>query len=280
MIFCFDTSGLNYLHDDAEVEPIVTGLIATNTVWITALNVIEAGITECRDRRTSLLQLQKRLSGGIRPLEIPNRISHNKILAFATGLDRVDLSIGHDHNGIWIALNNPERIDEEMRQELYSWKKELEDVFATTHKSARAEIQELFTSKKEQRPRNATAFLRHYMRNDDLVFEVAAEIYNAVTGTKLHRDKLMSLFQAVPQLLFFLLGWAYAIYRRAILQHNYGSGNAGNIDIWCSIYLPSCDVFVTADEAQFKALRLINKFNQKSCKVYRYSELRKRLLVG
>lgn len=241
--------------------------------------MIEAGITNNTERRISLLKLQKQLARDIRPLQIPSLLLRECAVAYATRKDRRDLSIGKNQNGIWNALNNPERIDGAAQQELYKWKKELEETFRLTHKRGRIQLAKLFESK-EKRPRNAAALLRHYSLNEKFLFDVTADIYETATGAKLKREELFSFFRSTPQWPFFFLGWAYAIYARAIQKKNYGSNNAGNVDIWCATYLPSCDIFVTADAAQFRALRLINIFNQRPCVVLRYSELRTRLIVN
>ena len=278
MIYCFDTSALNHLHDDTEVANLTTGLIVTNTVWITALNVIEVGITEDAERRNSLLQLQRKLTDNRRPLQIPNRLIRERAAAYAARLDRADLSVGEE-DGVWIALSNPQLIDEVLRQELYGWKKELENDFRQAHENARPDFQQLFDSG-VGRPRTAASLLRHYIGNEDFLFELTSGIYEEVTGVKLQREELFQFFRAVPQWPFFFLGWAYAVYARAIRQEKFGRKNAGNIDLWCATYLPSCDVFITEDFAQYKALRLINTFNQRRTKVLLYSRLRQRLLIS
>ncbi len=278
MIYCFDTSALNHLHDDPEAANLTTGLLAANTVWITALNVIEVGITEDAERRNSLLQLQRKLTDDKRPLQIPNRLIRERAAAYAAGLDRAVSSVGKE-DGVWIALSNPQLVNEVSRQELYRWKKELEDDFRQAHEKARPDFQQLFNSGVE-RPRTAASLLRHYSRSEDFLFELTSGIYEEVTGVKLRREELFQFFRAVPQWPFFCLGWAYAVYARAIRQEKFGRKNAGNIDLWCATYLPSCDVFVTEDFAQYKALRLINTFNQRRTKVLLYSRLRQRLLIS
>ncbi len=278
MIYCFDTSALNHLHDDTEVTNLTTGLVVTNAIWITALNVIEVGITEDADRRSSLLQLQRKLTDNRRPLQIPNRLIRERAVAYAAGEDRAASSVGEE-DGVWIALRNPQLIDEASRQELYRWKKELEDDFRQAHENARPDFQQLFDSG-VVRPRTAASLLRHYIDNKDLLFELTSGIYEEVTGVKLQREKLFQFFRAVPHWPFFFLGWAYSIYARAIRQKNFGRNNAGNVDLWCATYLPSCDVFVTEDVAQYRALRLINKFNRRRTEVLLYSRLRQRLLIN
>jgi len=279
MIYCFDTSALNYLHDDPEVANIIVGLTASNTIWITSLNVIEASITNNTERRISLLKLQKQLARDIRPLQIPSILLRESAVAYATRIDRRDLSIGKNQDGIWNVLNNPEQIDSAAQQGLYNWKKKIEDTFRQTHTRGHVHFQKLFESK-EKRPQNAAALLRHYSLNEDFLFDVSADIYETVTGAKLKREELSQFFRSTPHWPFFFLGWAYAIYARAIQKEKYGDNNAGNVDIWCATYLPSCDIFVTADAEQFKALRLINTFNLRPCVVLRYSEFRTRMIVA
>jgi len=61
MIYCFDTSALNELHDEAGAAAITARQLGTTDVRITALNVIEAATTRDSLRRVSLLQLQNGL---------------------------------------------------------------------------------------------------------------------------------------------------------------------------------------------------------------------------
>ena len=46
----------------------------------------------------------------------------------------------------------------------------------------------------------------------------------------------------------FLMGYACAIYQRAVQSQGYGhKSNPGHLDLWSATYLPICDVFVTRD---------------------------------
>lgn len=280
MIYCFDTSALNKLHDDSEMKSLRDGIIATNTVWITALNVIEAGITKDIGRRLSLLQLQKKLSRHRRPLQIPDRLISELAIAYANRSPRGGLSIAEDQDNIWVALNDPEEIDEAARQELYHWKNDLENDFRESHTKARQDFQQLFEIGIATRPQSASSLLRHYLKSEDFLFEAMSDIYKRVTGIKLQREELFPFLRKIPNWTFFYLGWAYSIYMRSIQESNFGRKNAGNIDLWCATYLPICDVFVTDDIKQFKALRLINVFNQRKTEVLLYSRWRQRLLIS
>jgi hypothetical protein len=45
MDYCFDTSAINRLHDDPDQIAVVSGLNATNQVFVTALSIREAVAT-------------------------------------------------------------------------------------------------------------------------------------------------------------------------------------------------------------------------------------------
>jgi len=275
MIYCFDTSALNELHDDVEAAAITAGRLATTEVRITALNVIETASTRDSVRRISLLQLQKRLAGNQRPLQIPNLLIRSLAIAYAGHLESGNLSIGSNEEGIWIALDSPECIDEDSRQELYNWSRTLENDFCETDQNARPHFQQLFTYE-ERRPRNAASLLRLYAKSSDFLFEITADAYEQTTGAKLRKEELFSFFRTVPHWPMFFLGWGYSVYSRAIQREKFGRKNAGGIDLWCAAYLPCCDVFVTSDRPQYKALRLINTFNERKTEVLPYSRWRVR----
>ena len=46
MTFGFDTSAVNGLHDDPESDVMVLGLLETNTIYVTGLNITEIWATE------------------------------------------------------------------------------------------------------------------------------------------------------------------------------------------------------------------------------------------
>jgi hypothetical protein len=48
------------------------------------------------------------------------------------------------------------------------------------------------------------------------------------------------------------------------------------LDLWFAVYLPFCDVFVTHDKDQYRALRFLNVFNSRRphTRIWRWSKLR------
>jgi hypothetical protein len=78
----------------------------------------------------------------------------------------------------------------------------------------------------------------------------------------------------------YFLGYAYAVYRRAIQERDFSERrNAGAIDLGQAVYLTMCDRFITNDRAQYRALRLLNAVNTKGrARVLSYDSFRGRLL--
>ena len=281
MIYCFDTSAINRIHDDPVREPIARGLTATCAVYVSALNIIEACGTRDPLRRGSLISLQKRLSDTRRPLATPNELLQELAIAHAHHRPDAQISITDKQEGIWITLNDPSQIDDAARQEALEWKHSLEAPFREVHEKARFDFQNLFRKHKLPRLRTASGLIRHYCSSEDLLFQVVGDLYLRTTGSTLVAARIRQFLSEVPQWKLYLLGWAHAVFSRAIREQGYGAGrHAGTIDLSCAAYLPSCDWFVTDDNAQRRALRIINTFNSRRTRIISYDEMRKRLLLG
>ena len=78
----------------------------------------------------------------------------------------------------------------------------------------------------------------------------------------------------------FLMGYACAIYQRAVQVQGYGKRNPGHLDLWSATYLPICDVFVTRDKRQRRALKILNKANPRPPQILCYAQWRQSLIAG
>lgn len=280
MIYCFDTSAINRLHDDPERQFLVAGLLATNTLRVSALNVIEAVGTEDEVRRRSLIVLLQRLSHGFRPLATPNTLLKIVVKAHARGDDRLNITSPEEEDSIWIALNSPDELDEETRQEVFQWKTSLEGPFIDAHREARPQLQTLFESGQAERPKSVADVIRYFRDNDQTLLESMQDVYQHCTGQPVSLDQARMFLHDIPYWPLYYAGWAHAIYSRAIKSERYGvRGKPGTIDLWCAIYLPDCNIFVTDDIPQRRALRLLNVLIPKRARIMSYAGMRARLLV-
>jgi hypothetical protein len=280
MIHCFDTSGINRLLDDPEREPILAAILSAGSFRITAFNVVEAAKAKDAHRRACLIELMKRLADGKRPLDRPNTILLNYADAHAAGASAAPVNADENLDGLWIALNQPEMVDEEARNEVLTWASRLEDDFSGTVAADRDQFQALFRRAPLERPNASGATLRAYLNKKEQCRSLIGNVYERRTGKQLTDPGYLTLVREPVWALYFL-GYAYAVHKRAIQEHNFsGSRNAGAIDLAQAVYLTLCDRFVTDDRAQYRGLRLLNVLKMKRhTQVMRYDTFRSRLLV-
>lgn len=280
MIYCLDTSAINRLLDDPEREPIIKALLSTGSVRITAYNVIEAAKTKCKDRRCRLIELMKRLADGKCPLDRPNTILLSYAKAHANGTFTALVNADDQLEGLWVALNQPDLIDEEARQELINWTADWEDDFSEVVAGDRDQFQTLFQKVSSERPKTIAATLRAYLNAEDKYRSLINDVYQKHTQKPLADSAYQVLMQEPAWPLYFV-GYAYAVHKRAIQEHKFQKKrNAGAIDLGQAVYLTLCDRFITDDQAQYRAIRLLNVFNTKrNTQVMRYDHFRDRLLV-
>ena len=258
MEILFDTSAVNFLHDDPAGGAIINGLLATNVVRVSALSVVEAALTAEGERRRSLLRWLKHMTGNHRPLEMPNVLARRAVKEYGRKSQSLDWSIDTDASVVWQVLVDPESVDEALRADLYRLHRSFERDFRLCHERARPHFQSLFPAAAKV-PRRASTFLREHLKRPDSMNRLVNDcFYREVVGTNLPVDETWELFRSVPEIAGFLLGWGHSIHRRAIAREGYGAhNNAGIMDLWFATYLGRVDRFVTADKRQYEALRLI-----------------------
>ena len=268
-----DTSAWNHLLDDPDRELILEKLSSVAIVP-TALAIAEIGATEDPNRRLALLRLIKNVGRDNRPLGTPNQL----IIAACQGYARRDraltLNAGNDAEGAWIALNKPELVDDAAQRMSLEFNKERENVLGQFTQGLREKLKAVFENG-VKRPRSMGALIRHCAQNDDFLYEVVNPIYERAVGESLVRAELWSLLNSLPHWRMFLMGYACAIYQRAVKRHHFGRrNNPGHLDLWSATYLPSCDVFVTGDKRQRRALKILNRGNGRPASIKSYREWR------
>jgi hypothetical protein len=270
-----DTSAWNNLIDDPGLD-LVRAKLRSGTIIPTALAIAEIAATENRERRRGLLRLIKTVGKDNRPLATPNQL----VIAVCQGYARRDqtltLNTGNDAEGSWIAINRPELADDAAQRVALEFNKEREDVLRNFTEGLREELKVVFEN--EKRPPSMGALLRHYAQNNDFLYEVVNPIYARAVGLPLLRCELWSLLNSTPYWRMFLLGYGCAIYQRSVKRQVFGHGNnPGHLDLWSATYLPSCDVFVTADKRQRRALKILNKGSVRPASIRSYREWREGL---
>lgn len=279
MIYGFDTSGLNSLLDDPECDAIAKTLVGVESVRVSALNVIEAIKTPDVNRRLQLLRLMGKLAAGKRPLDRPNSILLSYADAYAAGESRTSVNSDPQLEGIWVALNQPEILDEDALREVTAWATKQECDFAAVVAADRSAIQAKLGLSRPRKVRTAAGTLRAFLGATPECHSLVADIYSRQTGRALDSHDFEKLVKESVWPLY-LLSHAYGIHTRSVrIDRHSASKNAGAIDLSQSVYLTLCDRFVTNDGPQYRALRHLNVLNRKrKTQVLRYAAFRQRLL--
>jgi hypothetical protein len=211
-------------------------------------------------------------------------------LAFVRKETRIPLSVAQDSAPIYRSvLSGSLGLTEDFRAFIRRWHGASEDLFKEAFENARPAFQKLFKEAKTKRPHSRSALIRHYCKHDEFILSYVGPIYKRQFGTDLTTAGLRELFTAVPSWTLYLAGWALSVYERDIQLSGYGSGRKGKsgrkpgtLDLQCAIYLRYCDWFITADQRQRRALRILNVFNPRNprTKIISFEGLKSRMLVG
>jgi hypothetical protein len=273
-----DTSAWNELYNDPKRD-VIAKKLRTTVILPTSVAITELAAIKTLEKRSAILQFMAALGKENRPLASPNEL----IIMACQGYSRRDVSVtinaGDDAQGAWIALKKPGLVDEAAQRIALIFNREREGVLRTFNERLRSDLQSLFQNGVE-RPRSMGVLIRHYAKNDDFLYDVVNPIYERAVGRALTREELWALINSMHYWRMFLAGYVCAIYQRAVKEQGYGhDNNPGHLDLWSAAYLPLCDVFVTHDKPQRRALKVLNMLSQRRARVLSYREWREFLLA-
>ena len=277
----FDNGPLSDLLDERERdrEAIIRGLRVIGVPRVTTMNVIESINIARPELRRAKLDLLSELTGDVWPMQAPNELLAAISRAYTNGSERVDLG----DQGAWTAIKQPDVVTEEMNRESWRWHADREDGFDEMYAGLREELRDgVFTQFPDSRPRSAAALIRYFIgKREDYYDTFLITVFERQTGTKPSHAEFSRFLDRVPAWSIFWIARLYSMYRRSVQLQRYGKrSNAGLHDLDSSIYLPFCDLFITGDDAQRRALRVLNSFNPRRARVVSYRWLRSGFLIG
>jgi hypothetical protein len=185
---------------------------------------------------------------------------------------------------MWWILEDGSRAGDAEQAEAYQWMRSLEDPFIETHRKARDEFYQLWATRPGERPSSPGRLIKTFEQNADGLYGLVKHVFKKETGQHLSQDAMWRLFYIAPEWPLYLAGWAHEIFQRVLQPSNYGpKGKPGTLDLWCAVYLPICDVLVTNDNGQHRALRLLNVLSRRRAgrpktRVLKYETFRRRLI--
>lgn len=279
MVCLFDTSALNQLHNDPDREPLIAGIISGVTVRVSAVNVVEIAMTTNSVRMHSLMQLADRLSCGFRPLDTPEAVLGQVAKMYASGEQKAEVGVSEEREGLCELMNHPDTLDHAGRERLRDWVAHMNSGFRDMHQQTRNRVDEQL----RRDLRTASVTIRHHSSREaeTFILSIVSPMYNYLTNQPLDSfDRVRQFFEHCPHWAAWWGALMYAAWGRAIRTENFGDRyNAGGVDTWSAVYLPLCDVFVTADSAQHRTLRMASAFAGRRTRVISYTAFRRHFLI-
>lgn len=255
--------------------------IAPHQLLVSAANVLEGVCCPSEDRRGVLLRLMFKLSGGCRPLALVGDLFRSEIEAYAIGQASETITIAEEQEGLWIALNAPEEIEQADIDDANRYREEEECEFRQMYEKARPHFQQVLGSSAAKGITSASRLIRHF-RNDERFLKSAVDnfIHVSPLADRL-KGRELEFLQTMPSWQSFFLACAAAVYLRCVQMQNYGhKKNPGYFDLSQAVYLPRCHVYVTHDNSLRKVLRLVAGAMQERTQILSYSQFREIVLRG
>jgi hypothetical protein len=123
----------------------------------------------------------RRLANGKRPLDRPNTILLTYADAHAARVSSAPVNEDENLKGLWIALNEPNLLDQVTREEVLVWAEEREDAFSKIVAEDRCLFQLLFRQAPNERPNTTAATLRAYLNAKEEYRSLISDIYKDQT---------------------------------------------------------------------------------------------------
>jgi hypothetical protein len=272
-----DTSAINHLYDDPNARILTETLNSKSQPLISVFTFMETASTSDSGRRVGLITFLKSITGHNRPVAMPGDLLRRSLEAMSVRASTIDISMGSEYDGVWIALDQPDLIHNDAYKEVLERKRHEEEWYQDMHDLGRPEIQQALTKLSPKERHTLTTFsglIKYYHSNPNLVNLVCDLASHS--GAKVAVDNLLvsTTIQHSEHWRFFLAGMAYGLYARSVKITNFSKHkNPGSVDTQQSIYLATCDVFVTADQQQHDMLRFLTPFGHKKRDVWDYPDL-------
>jgi hypothetical protein len=273
-IIYLDTSAINHLHDDPNASTLTEAIKTKTQPLISVFTFMEIASTSDSHRRLGLLTSLKGIAGKYRPAGMPGDLLRRSLEAISVLASRIEISMGPEYDGVWIALKEPKLIDDDAYKEIMERKRHEEEWYQDMHDQGRPEIQQALAKfpPRERDTLTFSRFMKHYRSSTELVNIVYNLALRSGASVKVDNELVLRTIQCSEHWRFFLAGMAHGLYARSARIRNFSKNkNPGSVDTQQSIYLATCDVFVTADQQQYRMLRLLVPFGHKKREVWKYS---------
>lgn len=273
----FDTSALNKLAADVDWAAIIKAWELLYHIGITETAISEIIATEDETHRKALLDVVKRLLAHGNCIMPFNWIIEEQTKAYQSD------SAGYDWKRLNVRVTAAEHevarqefmhdMSEQTRREMKEWDKQYLNIF----RNAKPAFQSLFVSSKT-RP-SVREVTEKLMGEGGAHLEIGAGLFERATGTRPTQPQMKEFIERCPPFRALLVALCFSQYDRCIREERQQSlGKAGRNDMFSAVYLAYCKVFVTNDDGQGKAMKVVADLTGLDTAVLMYDELRSGLV--
>jgi hypothetical protein len=255
LIWMPDTSALNRLADDSDVEALIGGLRAAYFVRFPFTVVSEIIANTSGDRRRTLLRVCRRLlaaSGDC--IEPSHEIIRTMVARFDKGLPTNVAVYVRMHEAEIEILREIEFSDDFSTQERNENRKH-DKQFAGLFADAKA----AFNSAGVTRPTSLSDLIEH-LQKGGAFWNLVQNLYNRATPTQADEATAKKFYAVCEPFRALMISLFVTQYARCFPTPGEHSMKTGRNDTFMAAALPYCDEFITDDLPQLRAYRAVVKY--------------------
>jgi hypothetical protein len=273
----FDTSAINMLAADVDCDAIIKALGLLYRIGITETAISEIIATEDEIHRKALLDVVKRLLAHGNCIMPFNWIIEEQAKVYQRD------SVRYDWKRLNVRVPAAEEevarqefmhsMSEQTRREMKEWGKQYLNIF----RDAKPAFQSLFVSG-QTRP-SVREVTEKLMGKGGAHLEIGVGLFERAAGTRPTSTQMQEFIERCPPFRALLVALCFTQYDRCIREERQESlGKAGRNDMFSAVYLPYCKIFVTDDDGQCKAMKVVADLTGIDTAVLMYEEFKSGLV--
>ena len=252
----FDTSAINALANDGDVRAISEAICIAYEFVITETVLSEIVADPDEARRNHRLDVMKRLLMCGKCAMPFHWIIEEHAKAYQQNPKDYDwekLNVRFLEAEHEIARQN---FLHSLSAETLTHNRNAEDQFIALFATARPHFQKLFVDGKERPSLEEVANI--LVRKGGAHFEIAMDLYERAAGRRPSDGEIKDFVERCPPFKALIMALCFSQYDICIRRDNAPRlGKAGRQDMFSAVFLPYCKLFVTNDEGQYKALKMV-----------------------
>ena len=152
--------------------------------------------------------------------------------------------------------------------------------FTSTFATPRPRFEEVFAAG-NARPATADELTKHLDGEGGAFWNYAAGLYERGAGRRPTEEQARAFVDNCPPFRALMLGLMHAQFEWSIRENQIRKRKrVGRIDLFCALYLPYCDIFITNDNEQRRCLKEIAAAAKLPVEIFSHTEFSNRLLIG